>query len=412
MPSLSSPLPSLRSIVERAVTVRDIVGDPIWTVLPSAKAREAATILAVRDFDVAGLAEDPVTRYVSREALIGARGAVQRVAQPMLASDVVASDLPLADLMTALRTREYLFVLDHDRIRWIVTRADLQAPAVGMVVLTYLVAIEIAMAELVVSELGDSWPDHLTDQRRSRALEIFERRQKDNAAIGLQDCLYFGDWLYLAARAPAVREALGAPSTRALEGAIGFFAEMRNGLAHGGSILDGSSSEEAIDRFIRIRNFADLIWQLIDRRHERWDVYASTVISVRGSRVRLAGPRARADLPVQTPAHVLTAWNPSSITKPIDNNRQANHQLAQLLRQRGLDPMEVLGASPDGRWREESLLVGSIPRREAVELASQFGQVAIFELTDTELLVVSCPAGEVLRRVPRRGASSVQSPLR
>ena len=402
MASLSSPLPSLRSIVERAVTVRDIVGDPIWTVLPSMKAREAVAVLAALDFDVAGLADDPVVRYVTRDALEGARGAVHRVARPMLASDVVASDLALADLMSALRTREYLFVIDHDRIRWIVTRADLQAPAVGMVVLAYLVAIEIAMAELVVLELGDAWPDKLTEKRRNRAIEIFERRQKDNAAIGLQECLYFGDWLYLAARTPAVREPLGARSARALERTIGFFAELRNGLAHGGSILDGSSPEEAIGRFIRIRDFADLVWQLIDRHHERWDIYASTVISVRGSWVRLAGPRARADLPMRAPAHVITAWNPSSITKPLDNNREANRQLADLLRERGLDPMEVVGASPDGHWKEESLLVSGVPRREAVELASQFGQVAIFELTDADLLVVACPSGEVLRTVRRR----------
>jgi|GEM_PF-1820114 len=410
MASLSSPLPSLRSIVERAVTVRDIVGDPIWTVLPTTKAREAATIMVARDFDVAGLAEEPVIHYVTRVALEGARGTVQRHAKSMLASDVVASDLPLADLMTALRSREYLFVLDHDRIRWIVTRADLQAPAVGMVVLAYLVAIEIAMAKLIVLELGDAWPDKLTEKRRNRAVEIFERRQKDNAAIGLQECLYFGDWLYLAARTPAVREALGASSARALEATVGFFAELRNSLAHGGSILDGSPPEEAIDRFIRIRDVADLVWQLIDRHHERWDIYASTVISVRGSKVRLAGPRARRDLPMRAPAHVITAWNPSSITKPLDYNREANRQLADLLRERGLDPMEVLGASPDGHWKEDSLLVSGMPRHEAAELASQFGQIAIFELTNTDLLVVACPSGEVLRTVRRRATAQGETP--
>lgn len=412
MPSLSSPLPSLRSIVERAVTVRDIVGAPIWTVLPSTKASEAAAVLGAWDFDVAGLADDPVVRYVTREALVGARGSVQRMAKPMLASDVVASDLALADLMTALRTRAYLFVLDHDRIRWIVTRADLQAPAVGMVVLAYLVAIEIALAELVVAELGDAWPQRLTDKRRTRALEIFERRQEDNTAIGLEDCLYFGDWLYLAARTPELREPLGAESSRALEREIGFFAELRNGLAHGGSILDGSSPDEAIDRFIRIRAFADRIWRLVDHRHERWDVYAATVISIKGSRSRLSGARARAELPFTVPAHVLTAWNPGSITKPIDSNRQANHQLAKLLRERDLDPIDAVGASPDGGWKEESLLVSGMLRRDAVDVGSQFGQIAIFELTDDKLLVVACPSGDVLRSVPRRGNSERQSEAR
>jgi hypothetical protein len=383
------------------VTVRDVVREPLWTVRPNQRASEAAAELAARDFDIAGLAEDPVDRYVTRQTLARRKGTALGAAKRILASDVVSADLPLSELISLLSRRPHLFVLDRDRIRWVVTCADLQAPAVGMVVLAYLVAIETGLGALVVDELGPGWFDRLPEARQARAHEVFATRAALNAEIGLADCLYFGDWLLLASTAEELRERLGHRSRRSFEDATGFFMVLRNSLAHGGTILDGTAPEQAVGRFGRVRVFADRVWDLLEQRHERWDRYSATVITLTGQHVRLTGKRARRRLPGPAPLHVLTAWNPGSVTRPATTNRAANEQLAGLLKARHLDPVPVVGSSPDRKWREESLLVAGLRRLEAAELGERFGQVAIFEITEDDLLVLRCPDGEVVRAVPR-----------
>jgi uncharacterized protein DUF3293 len=383
------------------VTVRDVVREPLWTVRPSQRAADAAAELAARGFDVAGLAEDPVGRYVRRADLEHPRGRAAGAARPILASEVVSADLPLSELVALLAERPHLFVLDRDRIRWVVTCADLQAPAVGMVVLAYLVAIESGLAHIVVAELGEGWFETLPVDRKAKAQDVFAQRERRNAEIGLADCLYFGDWLLLAARCEAVRAHLGYGGRRAFEEATGFFIELRNGLAHGGTLLDGAAPDRAIRRFESIRNFADRVWDILGQRHEQWDVYAATILTVQGRRTRLSGPGARRRLPAPGPLHILTAWNPGSVTRPVTTNRAANQQLARLLEGRSLEPVPVVGASPDRHWREESLLVAGLRRAEAAELGERFGQVAVFELTEDELRVVRCPDAEIMRSVPR-----------
>ena len=139
---------------------------------------------------------------------------------------------------------------------------------------------------------------------------------------------------------------------------------------------------------------------------ERWDAYASTVITDGSGRV-WAGPRAGPLGPA--PWHVLTAANPDSAARPDEVNHVANERLADVLVARGFDPLAVLGSSVDGTWREPSLAVTGLERPVACDLGHRFGQVAIFELTQDELRVVRCPDGAVMRSRPREVPVKVSS---
>src|SRR3546814_16667644 len=80
----------------------------------------------------------------------------------------------------------------------------------------------------------------------------------------------------LAARTPSLRQALGFESRASFTGSIGAFANMRNDLAHGGTLLDGSTPGAAIDRFARVRAFAEQVWDLVEEQPERWGMYLAT----------------------------------------------------------------------------------------------------------------------------------------
>ena len=399
------PLAPLNVLVERTLTVADLATGPLWTVSADEPAADAAATLAAREFDVAGVTAEPVTHYVTLEDLASTpHGAVRDVARPILAAECVESTLPLADLLELLAERHYVFVLDHHRVRSLVHRADLQAPAIGVVVLAYLTVIETGLRPLVLEELGDGWLEHLTPDRRADVRLLYERKRRHGAQIGYEDCLCFSDWVRLARRCPGVLRALGYDTVRRFERDVGAFTTLRNDLAHGGTILDsaGGDPRRAVERVHRIRALAHRVWDERPVPGSLWDRYAATILVREDTGQALTGPGASDALPGATPMHVLTAWNPGSVHRPDEMNRRANDALARVLHRRGVAPTPVVGTSPDGRWSEESLLVGGMRREHAVDLGRRFGQLAIFELTPTELLVVRCADARIVRRTPRR----------
>ena len=394
--NLPSPLPSLRGLIERTVTVSDLVTASLWSIDPADTAEDAASVLSARDFDVAGIAEEPISRYVTRDILASATGTVDEVALQILATDTVERSLPLIEFAEILLHKPYVFILDQDRVRWVATRADLQAPAVTVVVLSYLVAIEVGLASLVPIDLGDNWFSRLSEASRASALKIYEQKRARNVAIGLEDCLYFKDWIHLVQSSPSLVVELGYRSKRAFHADTGSFPELRNDLAHGGSLLNSATPEEAIERFKRIRDLADRVWDTLEEKDEQWDVFASTIFTL-DSGMPLTEAIASDPLRLQLPLHIVTAWNPGSITRSREVNEAANSQLLQLIKNNNRDPISVDGRSPDGDWNEESFVISGMSRLEAADLGERFGQRSIFELSKDGLSVVRCADSKVMR---------------
>ena len=389
-----SPLPALRGLAERTVTVADLVAAEIWQIPGVVPVAEALAELDARDFDVAAVANTPIRRFVHREDLREQEGTVADASRPIDASEIVGRALPVADLVSRLGACEHIFVMDEDQIRWLVTRADLQAPAVGMVALAYVIALEAALAELVRAELGDRFVERLPPARQARAEELFALKRQHNAETTLSDCLCMADWLQLVKGSPALRAALGCSTPAELRRLVSGLEQARNDLAHGGTLLDGRSPDDAVDLFARLRRATDVAWSRAESLDERWDAYAATVITDGSGRI-WAGADA---IPLgPAPWHVITAANPDRAVRPDAVNVAANHRLDEVLAGRGLVPVPVLGAAADGTWREQSVAVTGLDRSAACELGHRFGQAGIFELTSGELLVVRCPDGLVMR---------------
>jgi hypothetical protein len=195
-----------------------------------------------------------------------------------------------------------------------------------------------------------------------------------------------------------------APTCGTFDRLVSRFDLARNDLAHGGTLLDGCTSDIAVGLFARIRAAAETAWSAVDALDDRWDAYAATIVTEDDGTV-WSGPGAR-----QLGGgvwHVLTAANPDSAVRPVAVNAEANARLQRVLKARGLEPVPASGASPDGAWREPSYAVAGLDRPDACGLGDLFGQAAIFELDDHELRVLRCPDGEVMRRRPRDADVSV-----
>ncbi len=88
----------------------------------------------------------------------------------------------------------------------------------------------------------------------------------------------------------------------------------------------------------------------------------------------------------------LTAWNPASEARSLEENTRAHHRLLDTLAHRGQRHLPHTGRSEDLNWSEEGvfLLGGSL--QDAVALAVDFGQYAL----------VHVASGEPPRLVPTR----------
>jgi hypothetical protein len=140
-------------------------------------------------------------------------------------------------------------------------------------------------------------------------------------------------------------------------------------------------------------------WMIEPCDDDHLNDYAATVITGRDGTV-FVGPGA-VPLPSADPMFVITAWNPRSEATRPEANDAANRDLERLLAERASLIVQVIGASLDSSWFEESFLVGGLDRRDAVELGRRFEQYAIFELNDVEVLVVESASGEPRRIVAR-----------
>jgi hypothetical protein len=87
---------------------------------------------------------------------------------------VVSGALPLTDAVAALTHQPFLFVLERDRVKGMVTRADLQRLPVSMVALGLIIAAEAALDMLIATFTNMEWVSLLTPKRQELIRGVFD----------------------------------------------------------------------------------------------------------------------------------------------------------------------------------------------------------------------------------------------
>jgi sugar fermentation stimulation protein A len=85
--------------------------------------------------------------------------------------------------------------------------------------------------------------------------------------------------------------------------------------------------------------------------------------------------------------HIITACNPRSRLLSDEENTTRNRRLERELRAKGLRVIAADGRAPDGSWQEPGFGILDADPAEVLALARRFEQLAVFELTPTELRV-------------------------
>jgi hypothetical protein len=122
--------------------------------------------------------------------------------------------------------------------------------------------------------------------------------------------------------------------------------------------------------------------------------FRSTVLRIRtaGDWVQLTPTTSRAGGVLGEPVlHVFSAWYPP-VGRDVDPlfNVRRHQELADELQGLGERVAPAVGVSPDLAYGEWSWAAWGLRREDAVTLAARYLQLALFEVTEDEIVLVSC----------------------
>lgn len=385
------------TVMDRAFMAADLLDEPLVVVPSSTPTNEAVQMMRAQGFDILAVRQ---TATGTADSWVAAADLNEDVAlwkqlKPLLAKEAVERSMPLHGLLNLLYERTHVFVLDGDNVGFILTRADLAKPAVSILVLSYLLAVEQDLIRLSVARLGSEWFSRLPADPQKEAMKIYTKRRKNNAELGLEDCLYFDHVMALTAQAPGLISDLGTTKTQ-FQALRAKMAPLRNELAHGGSILDGrGTAVEALETVARIRQLVDRAAELVDTSPRLASLYAETRIWDLQQRPLTGEGAVRSSIDGNS-WFVVTAYNPGSRTQPPAINKARHHALHQELREAGIHVEEVIAGSVDGLWIEPSLWLRDVTTAFALSLGKRYGQKAIFRVDGTCLTALDVRSGHPL----------------
>lgn len=110
-------------------------------------------------------------------------------------------------------------------------------------------------------------------------------------------------------------------------------------------------------------------------------------------RTVLTGPGAVGVWPFDRAVHSFGAENPRGVVRSDEDNERVTAELDARLRRDGVTFAPAVGAMADGRYAESGFVTMSLTRDEAIAIAVEFGQEAIFEIDADVVRTISCSEG-------------------
>jgi hypothetical protein len=121
-------------------------------------------------------------------------------------------------------------VLERERLRYVVTRADLNRLPVRTYLSTQLAHLEGLLAEFIDKRLPDNdWLPLLVEKRQAEARSLYEMKKNDDFDTRLIDCTLLSDKMQIVRDEP---EVVGAPSKTQVGKQAQQILKLRNRLAH------------------------------------------------------------------------------------------------------------------------------------------------------------------------------------
>jgi hypothetical protein len=232
----SSSIQSLRRVFQQSFTARDIA-EPLVSFDEDASSDVVKAFMDKRGFETVGLRhEGVVAGYALRTSLAGGACADHRL--DFAGSQRIVDSTPLSEIVLRLKDQPRLFVSALGQVCGIISRSDLQKPAVRMWLFGLVTLIEMRLSALIEQFFpGEEWQTLLTEGRLQKARELLAERSRRHQELTLLDCLQISDKSRIVARHEILRGLTRFESRRQLEDATSRLENLRNNLAHAQDII-------------------------------------------------------------------------------------------------------------------------------------------------------------------------------
>jgi hypothetical protein len=374
-------------LAKEAIRAEHFATSDLLFAKPDDIAGEVLAWMTGNDFDIVPVRGNVDRGFIRKEALreIDRQSRIRDVIQPLDEALIFTPLLPLEDALFQLAENGWFFLEENGTLVGIATREDLGKPAVSLYLFAKTIAFETGLRRLAgtydTTPIPDSPPDENDETPGPRFLREVILKAKQNKAL-LKDLGYAGKG-----------------SSGRFDELTKFINRLRNHIAHGRSILAISEKSESYSsRLKELDALLATMRTLTEHSTQAWEAYASTQIIHRVVIEEIWAGVDAGDLPEGGPWIILTASNPHEEVLGEAENRARNHELVNLIKQRGYESIPVEGRSRCGRWTEESVAIHGMPREEAAELCRLFRQRGFFEITDSELVVYSADGLKMRQR--------------
>lgn len=341
------------------------------------------------DFDVVFVANN-LTSIVHRERLTGCseKATVAEFVVDLPEERRQSVDMSLNDAFRELERHKWFALFDGGKLEGLVTRDDLAKPAAGAFVMAHLITMERILRRLLGTYTNQPMWDEPRDQ------ECLDEEIREGEIVS------FPQVVNKVAKEKLLLHELNYPK-RDYKRVSSWAITIRNHLAQSRRLVfDETSKPSALERFFAVQEFLLRALSIIEGRPQIWRAFEDSVIVNHFGNEVYAGPNA-VDLPFESPCYVITAANPFEQRMAPEVNAHRNKMLYQVLERRSNKIVEVIGKSQCGNWQEESFLVSGVPESSILGLAMQFGERAVFKLTEEEKFVVATN-GEIKSQKSRR----------
>jgi hypothetical protein len=235
----TSPIPdAVKRLFTEAFTARDIA-EPLASFDADADSSAVRAAMTARGIAIIAVRQaGRVTGFAETGSLVG--GTCGQNRRALDEATIVIDSAPLLKVLLELKDAPYLFVTMLGEVAGIITRDDMQKPAVRMWLFGIVTLVEMRFSELIERHcLDESWKQFLSEARLDKARALLEERSRRNQRLRLLDCLQFADKGQIVARHEDIRKRTIFTSRSQAEAAVKSLEQLRNNLAHAQDILAG-----------------------------------------------------------------------------------------------------------------------------------------------------------------------------
>jgi hypothetical protein len=233
--SIALPISVLR-IFERAFTALDIA-EPLLSFDSNHAANEALVAMTDAGVGVAGVRRNgAVSGFLEASSLDA--GSCEAYWQEFKPGQVLVAGSSLTEVIEVLTHYDWCFVSVLGTVVGMISRKDMEKPAVRMWLFGIVTVAELEFTERVRQKwANESWRSLLSQQRLEKAKQLYGERERRNEKCQLVDCLQLADKMEILMSDPSELAALGISTQGTARRASKHIESLRNSLAHAQSFV-------------------------------------------------------------------------------------------------------------------------------------------------------------------------------